>query len=193
MNSSFCVLAVLKITCAAQTLQPFLPPLLFRPVTQLTLCPLCQNLPRMHCPIWMESRLHFCLCRWERYEDGSGQEMKTSKKCDNSNMNLYFTPRQNDFDEYHQMQSMLIDTRNISPDSIWGICDLTVDQSVDPNSVTSKDINNHLSVPLPICLGSYTLTSLFHQYCLKNVAFIHMWTISMQIWSNVSVYCTIII
>lgn len=169
-----CVLALLNIAWAALTSQPSLPPLLFRLVTQLNLCPRCQNLPRMHCPLSMESWLHCCLCRWKRSEGDSGQYMKTSKKCDNYNKNLYFTPIPNYFHEFHHMQSILIDVMDMWAHSSCMIYNSKVDQSVDLNSVTSKVIITHLSIPLPICLGSYTMSYLLHQYCLKNLAFIQM-------------------
>jgi len=103
MKSSSCVPASQKITRPALAIQSSLPPLPTRLVTKHTPLPLCQNVPGMHSPLWMESRVDCFLCRWKRSQGGSGESMKTTIKCEDCNEPLCFTPKQIFFYEFHHM------------------------------------------------------------------------------------------
>jgi hypothetical protein len=85
------------------TTQSALPPLPTRLVTKHTPLPLCQKVPGMHSPLWMESRVDCFLCRWKRSQGGSGEGMKTNIKCEDCNEALCFTPKRNCFYEFHYM------------------------------------------------------------------------------------------
>ena len=86
--------------CSPQT-HSALPPLPTRLVAKHTPLPLCQKVPGMHSPLWMESRVDCFLCRWRRSQSGSGEGMKTNIKCEDCNEVLCFTPKQNCFHEFH--------------------------------------------------------------------------------------------
>jgi hypothetical protein len=103
MKSSSHILASQNNTRSAPTTQSAFPPLPTRPVTKHTPLPLCQKVPGMHSPLWLESRVDCFLCRWRRIQGGSGEGMKTNIKCKHCNEALCFTPKRNCFYEFHHM------------------------------------------------------------------------------------------
>jgi len=92
-----------EITRSVPTTQSALPPLPTRLITKHTPLPLCRKVPGMLSPLWLESRVDCFFCRWRRSQGGSGEDMKTSIKCEDCDEAMCFTPKQNCFYEFYHM------------------------------------------------------------------------------------------
>jgi len=103
INASSRIPVSQEITRLAPATQSALPPLPTRLVTKHTALPLCQMVPGMYSPLWMESGVDCFLCRWKRSQGGSGEGMKTGIKCEDCNEALCFTLKWNYFYEFHYM------------------------------------------------------------------------------------------
>jgi hypothetical protein len=85
--------------------------------------------------------------------------MKTTKKCEDCNEALCFTPKRNCFYEFHPMYSIFINSGCICLDCGCVMCILKAGLSMGPNPVTGKGIGSYPTTVIPKLAGSLVLWS----------------------------------